>query len=498
MAKIYFKMAMVFIISIFLMSCAVTKTPFTPYEFKTSQYEKSVDSFLIIMDASASMWSLHEGQQKINLAKNTLTRLNQTIPELDMNGGLRTLGKSIFSNQYGTKLVYGLKKYSKSELEQAITPITWAGHTPLGLGIDAATDDLITTKGKIAVIILSDGLEPTDQPLTAAKNMKNIFGDRLCIYTILIGDDSKGKMLLQKIAAAGKCGAFMHADQLKSSEDMADFVERVFLKKKAMAAAPLDSDGDGVIDSLDKCPNTPSVAKVDSKGCPLDADRDGVADYMDNCPGTPSVAKVDSKGCPLDADNDGVADYIDDCPGTPKGVKVNAKGCPPDSDGDGIADYMDKCPETPKGVKVDSKGCPPDSDGDGIADYKDKCSGTPKGSKVDERGCWVLAGVYFDTGKWYTKAQSFSTLNEVAKVIIGNPSLKVEIQGHTDNVGSAKYNQALSEKRARSVMEYLVNKGISSSRLSYKGYGFDKPIASNHSEGGRSKNRRVQLKPINP
>ncbi|MEW6489505.1 MAG: OmpA family protein [Thermodesulfobacteriota bacterium] len=152
---------------------------------------------------------------------------------------------------------------------------------------------------------------------------------------------------------------------------------------------PLDSDGDGVPDYLDKCPGTPAGVKVDASGCPLDSDGDGVPDYLDKCPGTPANVRVDASGCPLDSDGDGVPDHLDKCPGTPRGVRVDASGCPIvlDSDGDGVPDDRDKCPGTPAGVKVDADGCPLDSDGDGVPDYLDKCPGTPAGVKVDAGGC---------------------------------------------------------------------------------------------------------------
>ncbi|RZK97285.1 MAG: OmpA family protein, partial [Hymenobacter sp.] len=127
-----------------------------------------------------------------------------------------------------------------------------------------------------------------------------------------------------------------------------------------------DTDGDGVADRKDKCPDTPAGVKVDLNGCPVDTDGDGVADYQDKCPDVKGLASL--QGCP-DADGDGVADADDKCPNTPAGVKVDASGCPLDADGDGVADYLDKCPNTPAGVKVDANGCPLDRDGDGVPDY---------------------------------------------------------------------------------------------------------------------------------
>ena len=257
---------------------------------------------------------------------------------------------------------------------------------------------------------------------------------------------------------------------------------------------PLDSDGDGVPDNLDKCPGTPKGVEVDRKGCPLDSDGDGVADYLDKCPGTPKRVEVDKVGCPLDSDGDGVADYLDKCPGTPKGVEVDRKGCPLDSDGDGVADYLDKCPGTPKGVEVDKVGCPLDTDGDGVPDYQDKCPDTLKGAPVNSVGCWTIKGINFDYDKSDIKPQYYGLLDENVAVLKKNPSVKVQIQGHTDSSGSEAYNQSLSERRAESVMNYFVSKRIDARRLSSIGLGELKPIASNDTPEGKAKNRRIEIK----
>ena len=148
-----------------------------------------------------------------------------------------------------------------------------------------------------------------------------------------------------------------------------------------------DSDQDGVVDSEDKCPDTPVGAKVDERGCPIDSDKDGVPDGLDKCPDTPPGAHVDATGCPTDADQDGVPDGLDQCPNTPPGVHVDATGCPVDSDHDGVPDGIDQCPDTPAGATVDAKGCPSDADNDGVPDGIDRCPNTPIGAKVDSSGC---------------------------------------------------------------------------------------------------------------
>lgn len=284
----------------------------------------------------------------------------------------------------------------------------------------------------------------------------------------------------------------------------------------------VDTDGDGIADKRDKCPNTPSGVAVDLFGCPNDTDGDGVADYQDVCPevaGLPSM-----KGCP-DSDNDGITDAEDACP-TIKGV-ISAKGCPdrdkdgiqdsedkcpdvkgiakfqgcPDTDGDGIIDAEDKCP-TVKGI-ASMQGCP-DTDGDGIADNVDKCP-TIKGV-VANNGCpeikeetkkifdQALKGVQFETSKAIIKKSSYGILNNVAQVMKDNPSYKLDINGHTDSQGDAAKNMTLSKNRAASVKAYLVSKGIDASRMDSYGFGITQPTATNDTAAGRAKNRRVAFK----
>jgi OOP family OmpA-OmpF porin len=237
---------------------------------------------------------------------------------------------------------------------------------------------------------------------------------------------------------------------------------------------PLDTDGDGVIDSLDKCPATPNGVAVDSSGCPIDTDKDGVADYLDKCPNTPAGVIVDSTGCPVDSDKDGVADYLDACPATPAGVAVDAKGCPIDSDKDGVADYLDKCPNTPEGVAVGANGCPLEA----AKRFCDKPA--------------VIA-VSFEAGKSDIKARYHEELDKVGTFLKEFPASKGTIEGHTDADGGKDINLKLSQARADSVRSYITSKfGIDNSRLTAKGYGSTKPVASNKTTSGKSKNRRIE------
>jgi OmpA-OmpF porin, OOP family len=284
----------------------------------------------------------------------------------------------------------------------------------------------------------------------------------------------------------------------------------------------LDADGDGVPDHLDKCPNTPPGVQVGPDGCPLDADGDGVPDYLDKCPGTPKGAIVGADGCPLDSDGDGVPDYLDRCPNTPPGVQVGDDGCPlADADGDGVLDHLDKCPGTPPGIPVGADGCPLDSDGDGIPDHLDECPDTPPGAKVLPNGCalvgdcrkprpgeqvdangcaldrnFILRGVKFEFDSDRLTPEARTILNEVAETLQAYPNIDVELEGHTDWIGTDAYNQGLSERRANSVKTYLSSRGVPARRMTPVGYGESRPIADNDTDAGREENRRVELKVI--
>ncbi|MCW7753905.1 OmpA family protein [Desulfobotulus sp. H1] len=229
---------------------------------------------------------------------------------------------------------------------------------------------------------------------------------------------------------------------------------------------------------------------------PVDSDGDGVPDHLDRCPDTPPGAPVDKWGCPVDSDWDGVPDYRDHCPGTPEGLAVDEKGCPIDSDGDGVPDYLDECPDTPEGVVVDIRGCPIDSDGDGVPDYLDACPGTPVGARVNERGCWEIQGLTFGISSNVIDSRYHEAMDEVRMVLQKNPDLRIEVAGYTDSRGADAYNRRLSAARAQAVADYFVRQGIGADRLEVTGHGPDHPIADNDTAEGRARNRRVELLPI--
>jgi OOP family OmpA-OmpF porin len=383
MKKYYVNGLFLLLISTLLISCGgkmVQKAApsFEPYKFSANKYEPKVDNFVVVLDTSYSMNHKYGQKKKIEIAKEFLTAMNQTLPELNYNGALITFG-----HDDSIILDYGLTQYSTSGFGSALDATKEpSGNSsfPLTTAINAAAGDLKSSQGQIAVIIVSDGENMDQAPVKAAKALKGEFGDRLCIYTVLVGDNPGGEALMKQVAAAGDCGFSSLADGFKDSGDMGDFVKNVFLAKAAPMVAtpkPLDSDGDGVTDDLYQCPNT------------------------------------------------------------------------------------------------------------------------PKGATVDARGCWTYAAVVlFDFDSAEIKSEAFPMLDEAVLILKKNPAMKVEIDGHTDNTGSAAYNMNLSERRAKSVMKYFVDKGVEAGQLNTKGFGFTKPAASNDTKQGRAKNRRVELTPV--
>jgi outer membrane protein OmpA-like peptidoglycan-associated protein len=226
----------------------------------------------------------------------------------------------------------------------------------------------------------------------------------------------------------------------------------------------------------------------------VDRDGDGVNDIDDKCPDVKGLAKYN--GCPIpDSDGDGINDEEDKCPNVKGLAKYN--GCPiPDSDGDGINDEEDKCPNVAGLARYN--GCPiPDTDGDGVNDEEDRCKTIP--GVPENGGCpkinFKSENIQFATGTANLTTPAKTELNKLVSILTNDyPNVRVGIEGHTDNVGKAEANQALSEKRATAVKTYLVGKGIAAARLDATGFGQTQPIADNATTEGRAKNRRVNFR----
>ena len=259
-----------------------------------------------------------------------------------------------------------------------------------------------------------------------------------------------------------------------------------------------DKDRDSITDLKDECPDIAGL--VAFKGCP-DKDKDGIKDSEDACPDV--AGPKENQGCP-DTDKDGTLDFLDNCPSV-AGPKENA-GCPwPDTDLDGLLDKDDKCPNI-KGPK-ENDGCPyVDTDGDGILDKEDECpsvKGVPENKgcpKIEAAAQEILKTAFDDlefvAGSAVIKEASNNSLNDLAGLLLKKPEWKIQISGHTDNVGNDQSNLILSKKRAESVKTYLVSKNVPAERVKTLFFGKTKPIAPNETEEGRQKNRRVEMKII--
>jgi len=214
----------------------------------------------------------------------------------------------------------------------------------------------------------------------------------------------------------------------------------------------------------------------------------------------------------VDRDNDGIPDDQDQCPDIPEDVDEfeDGDGCPDyDNDNDGIYDSKDQCPgesEDKDGFE-DDDGCPdPDNDKDGVADAQDGCPNDPEtlNGYKDEDGCpdekpqeikqnLVLEGINFRSGSAELLDESYMVIDKVYNSLEAFPSVRVEIIGHTDNVGAAASNLMLSRERAQAVKDYLVNRGIDEKRIKATGMGESTPVASNRTAAGREKNRRIEF-----
>lgn len=254
-----------------------------------------------------------------------------------------------------------------------------------------------------------------------------------------------------------------------------------------------DTDGDGIYDKDDECPEVPGLAEFN--GCP-DSDGDGIEDRNDECPNEAGLAEFN--GCP-DTDGDGVADPKDECPTVAGLPEMN--GCP-DADGDGVKDSDDECPN--EAGPAENNGCPwQDKDNDGVLDKDDECpevAGTAANNGCPEPTVEVIEElneysrtILFDLNKATIRKESEETLQSIADIMKEYPQTIFHIEGHTDSTGSASYNEKLSRERAASVRQWLIGAGIPEKRMTSEGYGETQPIASNSTAKGRQENRRVEI-----
>jgi OOP family OmpA-OmpF porin len=350
-------------LALLLAACATPQpmAPFTPESIQ-GDYVAKPEHFVVVFDGSSSMGEPYKGQlntgnSKFAVAKDLVDRMNMTMPALPIQGGITAFGVG----KVPVTTVYGMTDYTQDGFAEGLGRISApSGTTPIGLGLAEAGNLLKDAQGDLAVVVFSDGEEntTTTAALDAANALKEQFGDRLCLYTVFVGNDDAGRKLMSDLAATSTCGSATTADDLASAAAMAAFVEEVFLKPAPAKPAP-----------------------------------------------------------------------------------------PP--------------PPAPQ----------------------------PKIT-------WILSGVNFDLDSAVVRQDAKEILQNDIKILKENPQIRVEVQGHTCDLGEADYNRDLSDRRANAIKDYLVSQGIAADRLTARGYGEDRPRFPNDSEANRAKNRRVELVPM--
>lgn len=350
------------------------------------RFVQKTDNLMVIFDDSGSMDATYNNLGfpsqpkaiKLEVEKEILRRMNQTIPEIRFSSAIRSFGFGTCTDWSWTKLNKNLDVHSKDAFDAGVNTLTCAsGGSPMNEALVAANNDLSAASGKTAVLILSDGHDLDGSPVPGAQALKQRYGDNLCIYSIWVGntEEASGRLLLQDLSNIAGCGFATTAENVATPAGMSNFVQRVFFD----LAQP----------------------------------------------------KVDP--------------------------------CSLDDDGDGVGNCVDKCPDTPKGAKVDATGC------------------------------WVYRGVLFDTDKSVIKPQFIPMLQNAVEVMNINPGLTVDIIGHTDSRGTDAHNQALSERRAASVKQYMLDHGVDGSRMVTHGVGESRPVDTNATPEGMYNNRRVEF-----
>ncbi len=253
---------------------AYTPDPFTPVRIDTTGYVPKIDAFAVLLDASSSMNDPH--QNKFRYAKEITSRLNQTIPPGNYKSALVAFGFGSCTKNKEAWVAYGPTGYSMAGLQGGLDSVKCAaGYTPMEAAVDASGEALAGDPGNIAVFIVSDferflaGSPDANAVKAALERLKTTYGSRLCLYPIQVGTNPAAAALGSELAGVAACGRAVNADSIASATAMAAFVKEAFLEPAPPPPAPrvMDSDGDGVPDDMDQCPNTPKGAKVTRTGC---------------------------------------------------------------------------------------------------------------------------------------------------------------------------------------------------------------------------------------
>ncbi len=315
---------------------------FDHQKLSAEKYVQRVDTFVVILDASNSMDDRYidgSKERKIDTAKKFLHSMVNTLPDLEFTAGLRVFGMAKRPHSDDTPILYWLTESNREGFVSALSEVK-VGHNaysslPLSInrtadilltvdsrpelngknlshvGVDATDKSFKAPRGKIAVIVVSDGNDNSSASLLACKYLKKRFPGRLNLYTVAVGNEPKERQGLKRLAEVGG-GFSVVSNEVTSAVNMRMYLEKILI-------AP-DEDNDDVADSNDRCPNTPPGVMANIDGCTPDTDDDGTYDYLDRCPRTPEGLAVNNMGCPADTDADGKYDDHDQSPATPEWI----------------------------------------------------------------------------------------------------------------------------------------------------------------------------------
>ncbi|HDI60603.1 MAG TPA: VWA domain-containing protein [Desulfobacteraceae bacterium] len=228
-------------VAFLLSACAMQQSgkpgPFQVKSLADGNWKPKADNLVFVLDTSSSMTEGYNGVEKFATAKGVLANFNQTMPDLNIKAAIRTFGHDPGLSRQSTMLAYGLTDYSRSDFAASLDKIKPAGGpSPIEKALGDVAGDLKDTQGKIAMVVVSDGKKMGKAPLAAADSLKAQYADRLCIYTVLVGDDPAGQRLMADLSKTTGCGFTTTADNLSTGAQMANFVETVMLE--AVVAPP--------------------------------------------------------------------------------------------------------------------------------------------------------------------------------------------------------------------------------------------------------------------
>jgi outer membrane protein OmpA-like peptidoglycan-associated protein len=380
----------------------------------------------------------------LNLPEQGYKPLNRVIPDLGVRVGYYPL------RFFGVEAEGGVLPASLADGSGPATLYTVRGHLVGQLGLWSITPFVVLGGGGLGVSSPRDALGKDIDPALHFGGGVKFYVHRLVMVRLDVRDVVTHKQSLEAGFISHNLEALLGLSITLGRRKIEP------LSEPRPEPVNDDRDGDGIPNDLDGCPDVPETVNgyQDTDGCPdKDTDGDGIFDELDACVNEAETVNgfEDEDGCPeADTDNDGFFDNQDSCPTEP---------------------------ETDNGYK-DADGCP-----DVVPDEVARFTG-------------AIEGITFDNDKATIRKSSTKALDDAVKVLTDHPDIRIEISGHTDIKGDRDHNLDLSQRRAESVKQYLVEHGVDETRITTIGHGPDKPVDTNDTEKGRANNRRIEFKPI--